>query len=434
MNVSLRSQMVAGVAALGATAVAITPITQSAAVPSMQRVAASVQLSALWSEFYNPLEPLLYRLDDVNYYTLNQSFPDFVWPDFFYGEQALYAPLNAGIIPDLVNQFSTGPLSGLVNNLSGYGYAVADGAITLGAGVADSVFYALPTAVTAVQELIAGDPQAALDALVTGIVEPITNGLSYAAAAAGYIVQNAIQNVRIVATEFVPYLVRELIGDSLVPGLTYMANNLVATVQTVIQDIAGGNLADAWNDATLGLVGFDGLLGNAIKLTIGPGITEVVEDVEEVTIASGRAIVTSELQRLGGQKSLGEGGISNPDFFVPSGAAAVDPAPAAASEAEAPASVAPVAAVEAPAADDLGDAPKSVEAPATDDLGDAPKAVDASKAVDSGDAVDVGPAVGSSPRAASNAKGGADSESAGPKASKRADRAGASGKHSRGAR
>lgn len=50
MNVSLRSQMTAGVAALGAAVVAVAPITQSDLLPSLQRVAASVELSS----FSNP--------------------------------------------------------------------------------------------------------------------------------------------------------------------------------------------------------------------------------------------------------------------------------------------------------------------------------------------------------------------------------------------
>ncbi len=47
MNISLSSQMAAGVAALGATAVAIVPIAQQAALPSVQNTAVAVQLTGL---------------------------------------------------------------------------------------------------------------------------------------------------------------------------------------------------------------------------------------------------------------------------------------------------------------------------------------------------------------------------------------------------
>ena len=122
MNVSLRSHMVAGVAALGATAVAIVPITsQQDLLPTAQRTAVAVELSGL----ANPIGAFLGSLGEVNSYLFDTFTFDeggVTWPENFYGTYT-YAPLNYGIVPDLVNQFSTGALSGLVNNLSGYGWA-----------------------------------------------------------------------------------------------------------------------------------------------------------------------------------------------------------------------------------------------------------------------------------------------------------------------
>ena len=123
MNVSLRSQMVAGVAALGATAVAIVPIAQQEVLPSMQRAAAAVQLTGL----ANPVGSVLGSLGEVNSYLFDTyTFDDaeVTWPDNFYGTYT-YAPLNLGIVPDAVNQFSTGALSGLVNNLAAMGGPVS---------------------------------------------------------------------------------------------------------------------------------------------------------------------------------------------------------------------------------------------------------------------------------------------------------------------
>jgi hypothetical protein len=434
MNVSLRSQLVAGIAAVGATAVAIVPIAQQDIVPSAQRVVASVELSGL----VNPLAVALYRVSDVAFYTFDQSFFSDIpleWPDYFYGANALYAPLNSGIIPDVVNQFSFGALSGLVNNLSGYTSAGVEAALELGAGVSDSVFNTPGAVITAVQQLAAGDPQAAIAALVTGIIDPIRYGISYVAAAAGYVVENALQNVRTVLTEFLPYLVRELVADSLVPGLQFMGTSLVDTVRTVFQDLAAGNLEDAWNDATLGLLGLDGTVGQAIGLTIGPGIGEEFEDFTRIVIPSGRAVLTSELTRLGGFKSSGEGGITNDPFAGPEApaAAAAESAPeveagpsVAALATAAPADSEPVAAngpaseVEAPASE----APAS-EAPAADnaDLGRASKAV---KRVATASAAVAAAAAGAS---ASDDAGSADR-----KASKRAARGGSADKSARSAR
>ena len=149
MNVSLRSQMTAGVAALGAAVVAVTPITQPDLLPSMQRVAAAVELSA----FSNPIIAITDTISFATGYILYQGFvsEDIVLPDAFYGTEFLYAPLNNGIIPDLVNQFSNGALSGLVNNLSGYGFAGVTTALDLVDGIAGAAFNAPFAIVEAVQ-------------------------------------------------------------------------------------------------------------------------------------------------------------------------------------------------------------------------------------------------------------------------------------------
>ena len=55
MQLSLRSQLIAGVAALSATAVAVAPIAQPDLLASPQQVAAAIQLSA----FANPVTELL---------------------------------------------------------------------------------------------------------------------------------------------------------------------------------------------------------------------------------------------------------------------------------------------------------------------------------------------------------------------------------------
>ena len=62
MQISLRSHVIAGVAALGATAIAITPITQPDLLPSVQRAAASIELSG----FDSPFTPISQVVEDVN--------------------------------------------------------------------------------------------------------------------------------------------------------------------------------------------------------------------------------------------------------------------------------------------------------------------------------------------------------------------------------
>ena len=345
MNVSLRSHMAAGVAALGVTAVAIAPITaQQDLLPSGQRTAVAVELSGL----ANPIGAFLGSLGEVNSYLFDTFTFDeggVTWPENFYGTYT-YAPLNYGIVPDLVNQFSTGALSGLVNNLSGYGWAGLEAALQVGTSVSDSVFNAPGAVVTAVQQLIAGDPEAAIDALVTGIIDPLRYGIQYTLAAGGYILNNFTENAATLVTSFLPYLTRGLIG-SVVGGVTGLTRQAFDTVVAVVQNIAQLNFRGAWNEAVNGFIGPNGTLGQAVNWAIGPGLTD---DEFAVTVASPRAVVTSELQRLGGSKAWGDDGITNDPFFPPD-APAPTAAKAAAVEVEAAVEAAAPVEVEAPAAE-----------------------------------------------------------------------------------
>ncbi|MGI9124627.1 MAG: hypothetical protein ACR2JM_07730 [Mycobacterium sp.] len=367
MNVSLRSQMTAGVAALAAVAV-VSPIAQPDLLPSAHRMTGAVELSAL----ANPITVIGEVLANVNADVFSQGFvaDTTVWPDSFYGVDFLYAPLNVGIIPDLANQFSTGPLVGLVNNLSGYAGAGVQSGIALGGGVAGAVF-ATPTAiVTAAGQLIAGDPQAALNTLVTEIVGPLQAGITTALAGVGYIVDNVIQNIQTIVTSTIPFMLQGLI-DASIGGLTYVAQSAGATATQVVADLSAMQFEAAWNDAVNGFLGPNGTLGQIASLTTGIGIVQDVAGDPTVVAPSVRSVVTSELQRLGGQRAWGDGGITNEPFVTPTAAVT---APAASQKA--------AAAVDVPAdfvaLSDLSasEAPAVADAPAVE----APKAAAAAEA------------------------------------------------------
>ena len=70
MNISLRSQMTAGVAALSAAVVAVAPITQPDLLPSAERIAAAIQLSA----FSNPVIAITDNIFFATGYFLDQDF------------------------------------------------------------------------------------------------------------------------------------------------------------------------------------------------------------------------------------------------------------------------------------------------------------------------------------------------------------------------
>ncbi|MGB3011616.1 MAG: hypothetical protein WBB54_09630 [Mycobacterium sp.] len=364
MNISLRSQMTAGVAALSAAVVAVAPITQPDLLPSAERIAAAIQLSA----FSNPVIAITDNIFFATGYFLDQDFvsDNIVWPDTFVGE-FLYAPLNVGIIPDLANQFSTGPLSGLINNLGGYGFAGVTTALVLVDGVARSVFNAPFAVVAAVEELIAGDPEAALQALRTGIIEPLQLAVEQAAIDVGYIVDNIIENIQI-GFITLPRLVAGVVGAA-VANVSLILESLADTAASFVANLAALNIEGAWNDVVDGILGSGGTLGQIVELTVGLGLGEFVnEDDFVMTNPSIRSVLTSELQRLGSEKFLGDGGITNDPLFgfADATAAVTEPAPVAAVQVSAPA----VALESAPAVVEAPAVPEAVvEAPAV------PKAV-----------------------------------------------------------
>jgi len=399
MNVSPRSQMAAGIAMLGAAAVAVTPVTQPNLLPSPHSVAAAVELSAL----ANPVSAIIETVQGINFFALSQEFvpDDLIWPEDFYGVEFLYAPLNIGFIPDIVNQFSTGVLSGLVNNLSGYAFAGISAPLFVGSGVAEAVFNTPGALVTAVGELIGGDPEAALATLVAQIVDPLQGGLEVALSSIGYIVDNVIENIQTIVTSTLPFVASGVI-NAVVGGLTHLVESAVTTVGTVIADLGSGQFEAAWNAAVLGFLGANGILGDVVRLSLGVGIVEDVEGTETVTVPSLRSVLTSELQRLGGQKFFEDGGITNDPFdpFAPPPAAVVaevaGPAAAAAAAVEVveTAEVADIAeAAETTAAVEVAEAVEVVEAADAAEAVEITAAVEAVEAADATEAVEITAAV-----------------------------------------
>ncbi len=426
MNTSLRSQMTAGVAALSAAVVAAAPITQPDLLPSAQRVAASIELSV----FSNPITAITDVVFDVGDAILDQAgFIDgLVWPEGFYGadpfdpESAyLYAPFLFGIIPDLANQFSTGPLTALVTNLSGYAFAGFSGAIALVDGVAGAAFYAPFAAVAAVQELIAGNPEAALETLAEAIVAPLQFGVEFALTSVGYIVDNIIQNVQLLVTSTLPLLVAGL-AEAVVGSVSLIASSLADTAASFVANLADLNIEGAWNAVVDGLLGSNGTLGQIVNQTIGVGNVTVDEqdpDLFVITTPSIRSVLTSSLQRLGSPKLFGNGGILNEPLLLEpeatAAAAVTAPAPAAV---ETPA--APEAVVEAPTplsksavTTEVADVAPAVqaEAPAPLDEPDTISAVtEVSAATDAGEAAEApSPTAAPSQARAGTGDGAADS-------------------------
>jgi hypothetical protein len=353
----LRSQLIAGVAALSATAVAVAPIAQPDLLASPQQVSAAIQLSA----FANPVAELLGTLAVTSEFLFYQntlpSPSDLFWPDSFYNSDFtfVYAPVYDGLIPDAVNQFSSGALSAVLNNLSGYIDATIYGLTGVATGVSDAVFNTPFALITAAQLALAGQIDAAIAELQTQILVPLQDGIATGIQAGTYILNNVVANATTLLTDTLPRLVSGL-AEATVAGTTYLVQAAIAVASDVVSNLASLNIEGAWNAAVNGLLDpGTGLLGAVTALTVGVGLFEDIDYpdigvVETVTPPSIRSVLTSVGQRVGDFSDFGDGGIRNNPCCTVASAAAVT-APTAARQGDSgPAEVAaPVA--EGPAAD-----------------------------------------------------------------------------------
>lgn len=325
MQISLRSHLIAGVAAVGATAIVISPVVQPDVLPSMQRVSSAVQLIA----FDSPVAVLLATVNDVTANVFSQEpLPgtmvddprDLYWPDSFYipDFSFVFAPGYLGVIPDFGNQVSFGGLSGVVSNVSGYVYAATEGLTALVSGPTTALFNTPFALITAAGYAAAGRVDLALAELQTQILGPLQQGITTALAAAGYIIDNAIRNVGTVLTNAIPGLLSKVINETLIPGALYIGQTAITAISTAVTQLSAGQFDAAWNTALNGLLGPSGTLGLIEKLTVGIGVIQDVSYPEgvvpTVVIPSLRADLNSTGLRLGDLSFYGDGGIRNEAF------------------------------------------------------------------------------------------------------------------------
>ena len=357
MQLSLRSQLIAGAAALSATAVAVAPIAQPDLLASPQQVSAAVQLSA----FANPVTELLGTLalisENIFYQDTLPSPSDLFWPDSFYNSDFtfVYAPNFTGLLPDAVNQFSSGALSAVLNNLSGYIDTTVYGVTGVAIGVSDAVFNTPFALITAAQLALAGQIDAAIAELQTQILVPLQDGIATGIQAGTYILNNVVANATTLLTDTLPRLVSGL-TEATVAGTTYLVETAIAVATDVVSNLASLNIEGAWNAAVNGLLDpGSGLLGSVGALTVGVGLFEDIDYpdigiVQTVTPPSIRSVLTSVSQRVGDFSDFGDGGIlNNPCCTVASPAAVTAPTAARQGDSTPAEVAAPVA--ERPAAD-----------------------------------------------------------------------------------
>lgn len=267
MQIALRSHMIAGVAALGATAMVITPITQPDLLPSVQRAAASIELSS----FDSPFTAISQVVEDINTNIFSNAPFGAPWtnvPGF-----PLY---YEGIIPDFLDL----PLPSLTTfgtNLSGYAWAGVRGVGDLSAKVLQAAWNTPFAVIDAAQLLIKGDTQGAIDLLKTQIVAPLQLGINSLLNSGDYILSNVVENIGILGAGILPAF-QNLVGTTL-NGAAYIGVGLITTVKDSVDALTQGDYDTAWNIAVAGLLGREGTFGSLEKLTLGPGIINSGGDI-----------------------------------------------------------------------------------------------------------------------------------------------------------
>jgi len=340
MQISLRSQLVAGTAAIvGASAIAMTPVMGAQlSLPSVQVPSAvAVTLTGLDS----PISELLATLELANTYLLNATLNptpanplDSPWAFAGFGAgipvfpTALAAPeaggyTSVGLLPQIIDD-ALPIISQLGYNGSDYLNVTGDALFGAGIGLSEGIWNAAGAALTldfagAIDDLLAGINTAGTLLLGAGI----------------YVLSNVVAKAEAVINSLVAGI-PTLLGV----GLAQAGVVFNRVVEVVTDTFAATSFEDGWNAAVDGIFGPSGVPGTILNLTIGAGVqTGPIANPGEIAanfVPSTRTVVQGLVKEIAADLTV-----------VP--AAPVAAAPAAAKSARSAAAVRS-AAVAAPAA------------------------------------------------------------------------------------
>ncbi len=391
MQISLRSQMIAGtVAVVGAGAVAMTPVMATGAGLPALSATPTVALAA----FANPIDALLGVVGVTGQYLLSTAYGSGSagalanWP-----ASGIGAVLNDTILPltpssvipagapgyravGILGQLVADPLPAvrqIVNNVIGYGNSILAAGLSVAGNFSDILWSIPATAVSVVLDLLALDINAAIadvTAAVSDAVASVTSAVNTVITTATGLAASVDDNATAVldtVVELVPTLVTATtaqVGYLFTKAQTYIGN--------VIAAVSSFDVEAIWNTLVVDFLSVAGLPGDVLNLTAGAGVqvgpnplTEFIPSIRTEGQAASYAVA----------------------YALESGTA---PPPPSAAE-PAPAAAAPSAAdvqAEVSGGDDAVAGGASAAAPAADTGGgdDAAGGSDAAAASDAGDA------------------------------------------------
>ncbi len=380
MQISLRSQLIAGTAAVvGASAIAMTPVT--AAHLNLPTVQVPSLAQVTLAGFDSPLSELLGTLVlSTNYLFNTDANPALAssWAFSNFGTEFGTPPANipnivpgaltgagiyssVGLIPQIIDD-ALPIISQLGYNGSDYLQATTTGLYAAGYSLSEGVW-------NAAGDLLSFDIPGAVETLWNSINEAGT----YLLLAGGY-VASGVFNRAVAVLETVIDLVPTLIGATL--GQIQVLGDAVAKVVT---DFVGAfssadPIENAWNAVVDGLLGPSGIPGTVINLTLGAGVQTGpiagLGDIEANFVPSIRTEVQGGVRAIADALATPvQGAAATAAVAAPAAAVAEVEAPAAVTEVKEPAAdvteVKEAPAAEAPVAAEVGDAP-AAEAPAAE--------------------------------------------------------------------
>lgn len=288
MQISLRSQMIAGTTALvGATAIAMTPVAPAMNLPALSTSNAAVSLAAL----NNPIGALLNTALVLGNYTLNGAYTTAAvnWPgsgtnDYTDGIGAvingLVIPGLGVVTPGLLPNIIATPfpaLTTLATNLLGYGYIGTEALLSAAGNLSDIVWSIPATAVQVALDLITLDVPAAIAAIQSAIqaaIFSVSEAVNDLIGGATTIVSSIVTKGQAV----VQFLLEEASTlAQIIPGqIGLLVNSVSGLVNNVVAGFSSPTpLEGVWNALVDGLLDASvsgSIPATVINLTYGAGV------------------------------------------------------------------------------------------------------------------------------------------------------------------
>lgn len=276
MQISLRSHMIAGTAAIvGASAIAMTPVTAahlslpSVQVPSAAQVALAgfdspisellstgiLGASYLFDTVQNPATPGAWPFSGITTGTGGGA----AWPNPLLKSDALGGYSSVGLVPQFIDDALP-----IISQLGYNGSSYLDAALT---GLGGSAYLLSEGVWNAAGQLLKFNISGAVQTLLSSV----SNAGQLALSAGQYVLTNVLTK----ASAVVKYLVSEVptIIGATIGQIKVLTKALIKPVTDVIAAFSGPKpLEGVWNAVVDNVFGPSGIPGTALNLTIGAGV------------------------------------------------------------------------------------------------------------------------------------------------------------------